>query len=260
MVWIESPALRTHDPLAPLLEDGVIESVEARLASGKEADVWIVGHEGKLVAAKVYKDRETRSFKNNATYRDGRKVNDTRVQRAMDRKSRFGRRAAEEDWKEREHLALVKLHAAGVRVPRPLLFCQGVLLTEIVLDAAGDPAPRLIDTAVPAGKSAIWYADLRRQIVLMLTCDVIHGDLSPYNVLAARGGPTLIDFPQVIGAAHNRSAERFFRRDVESIRAFFVAADPSLTATAGDADEIWQAWERRELKSDFVPAGRTDTG
>jgi RIO kinase 1 len=240
--------------LAPLLEEGLIESVEARVASGKEADVWIVCREGKLVAAKVYKDRETRSFKQNAVYRDGRKVNDTRVQRAMDRKSRFGRRAAEEDWKEREHLALRKLHAAGVRVPRPLLFCYGVLLTELVVDAAGDPAPRLIDTAVPAGRAAGWYSDLRRQVVVMLTCDVIHGDLSPYNVLVARDGPTLIDFPQVVGAAHNRSAERFFRRDLEAIRAFFVAADPTLASTDGDATEIWQAYARRELTSDFVPA------
>lgn len=246
--------MRTHDPLAPLLEEGIIESVESRVASGKEADVWIVSYEGTLVAAKVYKDRETRSFKQNAAYRDGRKVNDTRVQRAMDRGSRFGRRAAEADWKEREHLALRKLHAAGVRVPRPLLFCYGVLLTELVADAAGDPAPRLVDTVVPPGSAAAWYEDLRRQVVVMLTCDVVHGDLSPYNVLVARDGPTLIDFPQVIGAAHNRSAERFFRRDLEAIRAYFVAADPALATTDGDADEIWQAYERRELTPGFVPA------
>lgn len=245
--------MRTHDPLAPLLEEGVISCVQARLASGKEADVWIVEHEGNLVAAKVYKDRETRSFRNRADYRDGRKSDDTRVQRAMDRGTRFGRRAAEEDWKQREHLALEKLHAAGLRVPRPLLFCYGVLLTELVVDAAGDPAPRLVDTAVPHGNAAAWYADLRGQVVRMLTSDVIHGDLSPYNVLVARDGPTLIDFPQVIGAAHNRQAERFFRRDLESIRAFFVAAEPALATTADDASEIWKAYERRELTPEFVP-------
>ena len=190
--------MRTHDPLAPLLEEGFIESVHARLASGKEADVWIVEHAGKLVAAKVYKDRETRSFRNRADYRDGRKSNDSRVQRAMDRGTRFGHRAAEEDWKEREHLALEKLHAAGLRVPRPLLFCYGVLLTELVVDAEGDAAPRLIDAGVTRERAAAWYADLLHQVVVMLTCDVIHGDLSPYNVLVARDGPTLIDFPQVM--------------------------------------------------------------
>jgi RIO kinase 1 len=72
-------------------------------------------------------------------------------------------------------------------------------------------------------------------------------------VLVARDGPTLIDFPQVIGAAHNRQAERFFRRDLESIRAFFVAAEPALATTADDASEIWKAYERRELTPEFVP-------
>ena len=134
-----------NDPLAPLLADGVIDEVCARLKSGKEADLWLVRHGGEIVAAKVYKAREARSFRNNADYKEGRQVRDTRTQRAMDRGSRFGHAAAEEAWKAKEADALYALHAAGVRVPQPVMFYEGVLLMELVVDAHGHPAPRLID-------------------------------------------------------------------------------------------------------------------
>ena len=245
-----------HNPLAPLLADGVVEEVVARLKSGKEADLWIVRHGGELVAAKVYKARAERSFRNDAGYREGRRVRNTRTQRAMDRGSRFGQAAAEQAWKTKEADALHALHAAGVRVPRPVMFYEGVLLMELVVDAAGHPAPRLVDAHVPPGQAGAFYADLRAQAVRMLSCDIIHGDLSPYNVLVAWNGPVVIDFPQVVGAAHNSQAEHYFRRDLENLRQFFQAADPALSATAGDAREIWNAYVRRELAPDFVPSGR----
>jgi len=245
-----------HDPLAPLLVDGVIDEVVARLKSGKEADLWIVRHAGEAIAAKVYKSRQTRSFRNDAVYREGRQVRDTRTQRAMDRGSRFGQAAAEEAWKTKEADALHALHAAGVRVPRPVMFYEGVLLMELVLDAHGHPASRLIDARIAREDAAAMYADLRAQAVRMLGCDLIHGDLSPYNVLVGAHGPVVIDFPQVVGAAHNSQAESFFHRDLENLRRFFAAIDPALGAAAGDAREIWRAYVRRDLTADFVPTGR----
>jgi RIO kinase 1 len=245
-----------HDPLAPLLHDGVIDEVVARLKSGKEADLWLVRCRGEVVAAKVYKAREARNFRNNAAYKEGRQVRDTRTQRAMAKGSRFGQKAAEEAWKTKEADALHALHAAGVRVPRPVLFYEGVLLMEVVVDAHGRPAPRLVDAHVAPEAAAAMYADLRGQVVRMLGCDLVHGDLSPYNVLVGHDGPVVIDFPQVVGAAHNRQAEVFFHRDLENLRRFFAALDPALGAAAGDAREIWRAYERRELTADFVPTGR----
>jgi RIO kinase 1 len=245
-----------HEPLATLLHDGVIEEICGRLKSGKEADLWMVRHGGELVAAKVYKARHARSFKNNAGYKEGRQVRDTRTQRAMDRGSRFGQAAAEEAWKTKESDALHALHAAGVRVPNPVLFYEGVLLMELVVDADGRPAPLLLDAHVAQDAAAALYADLRAQVVRMLTCDLIHGDLSPYNVLVGRDGPVVIDFPQVVGAAHNSQAESFFRRDLENLRRFFAAIDPALGSAAGDAAEIWRAYVRRELTPDFVPTGK----
>src|SRR5512137_1645187 len=244
-----------HDPLAPLLADGVIDEIVSRLKGGKEADVWLVRAGGQTVAAKVYKARLTRSFKNDAAYREGRKVRNTRTQRAMDRGSRFGQAAAEDAWKSKESDAMFRLHAAGIHVPRPVLFHEGVLLMEVVVDAHGRPAPRLVDAPLAREQAAAIYADLRRQAVGMLASGLIHGDLSPYNVLLGHHGPVVIDFPQVVDAAHNSQAETFFLRDLENVRRFCATLDPSM-GREGDGREIWRAWVRRELTADFVPTGR----
>jgi RIO kinase 1 len=242
--------------LDPLLADGVIDEVVARLLGGKEADVWLVRHAGELVAAKVYKERDHRSFKNDAAYKEGRHVRNTRTQRAMDRGSRFGQAAAADAWKVKEADALYKLHAAGLRVPRPVLFYEGVLLMELVVDAHGRPAPRLVDAALQREQAAQLYADLRQAVIGMLAADLIHGDLSPYNVLMSGAGPVVIDFPQVIDAAHNSQAERFLLRDLENVHRFCVGLDPALRAAEGDGREIWRAYVRRELTADYVPTGR----
>ncbi len=242
------------DPLEPLLVDGVIDEVVARLKSGKEADLWLVRQGQAVLAAKVYKARETRSFKNNSAYLEGRRTRNSRTQRAMDRGSKFGQAAAEEAWKTKEADALHALHAAGVRVPRPVLFYEGVLLMEVVLDASGHPAPRLIDAEVSRDQAAELYAVLRSQVVQMLCCDLVHGDLSAYNVLLGWEGPVIIDFPQVVGAAHNSQAEGFFFRDLANLRHYFEAIDPAIKGSAGDGREIWRAYTKRELTPDFVPA------
>jgi RIO kinase 1 len=237
-----------------LLADGIIDEVLGRLQSGKEADVFRVRYRGEVVAAKVYKDREQRSFKHNASYKEGRKVRNSRTQRAMDKGSRFGRDEAEDAWKSSEATTLQLLHGHGVRVPTPVLFYDGVLLMQLVTDAHGDDAPRLIDAPIDPAHAGALYRDVRRQIVGMLCCDLIHGDLSPYNVLLGAAGPTLIDFPQTLSAAHNSQSERFFHRDFDNILRFFGSLDRRLHACGGDAREIWRTYTRRELTPDFMPS------
>src|SRR3984957_15483092 len=238
-----------------LLSEGVISEVLGRLQSGKEAEVYVVRFGGKVVAAKVYKDRATRSFKNNSSYKEGRTVRNTRSQRAMDRGSKFGKATAEDAWKSAEADALYKLHAADVRVPTPVLFLDGVLLMELVLDADGNAAKRIIDTTLTPAQANLAYHDMIAQLVRILACDLIHGDLSPYNVLWAAAGPTVIDFPQIVSASHNSSSERFFLRDAENILGHFARIDRSLMARGSDAWEIWQAYMRRELTPEFRPTG-----
>lgn len=241
------------DELDVLLADGVIDEVLGRLKSGKEANISLVRRGDEVIAAKVYKDRSTRSFKNNSEYKEGRKVRNSRTQRAIDSGGRFGRDAAEQAWKSAEADALYKLVGSGVRVPEPLMFYEGVLLMDLVRDAEGRPAPRLIDVAIEREAAISIYADLVAQMISMLCCDLIHGDLSPYNILAAADGPTIIDFPQVVSAVHSSRAEYFFLRDFDNIVRFLAGFDPSLAVHTADGRAIWRAYVSRELTPQFVP-------
>ncbi|HEX2688828.1 MAG TPA: RIO1 family regulatory kinase/ATPase [Kofleriaceae bacterium] len=241
------------DPLDVLLSEGVIDEVLGRLKSGKEANISLVRRGDGVLAAKVYKDRATRSFKNNADYKEGRKVRNTRTQRAVDSGGRFGRDAAEQAWKSAEADALYRLVGSGVRVPAPVMFYEGVLLMELVTDGDGRPAPRMIDVALDPAAALAVYADLVAQIIAMLCCDLIHGDLSPYNILAAADGPTIIDFPQVVSAVHSSRAEFFFLRDFDNVVRFVAGFDPALAAFRHDGRAIWQAYVSRELTREFVP-------
>jgi RIO kinase 1 len=248
--------MRSESVLDHLLSEGIISEVLGRLQSGKEAEVFVVRCGGKVVAAKVYKDRAQRSFKNNSSYKEGRAVRNSRSQRAMDRGSKYGKEAAEDAWKSAEVDALYRLHAANVRVPTPVMFFDGVLLMELVRDAAGNTAPRLIDVSLTPEQANAGYHDMLVQLVRMLNCELIHGDLSPYNVLWAAAGPTVIDFPQIVSAAQNTSSERFFLRDAENILGHFARIDRSLRARSGDAHEIWRAYTHRDLTPDFLPTGK----
>ncbi len=149
------------------------------------------------------------------------------------------------------------------------MFYEGVLLMELVQDVDGRPAPRLIDVAIEPAAAVGVYADLVAQIIAMLCCDLIHGDLSPYNILAAADGPTIIDFPQVVSAVHSSRAEFFFLRDFDNVVRFVSGFDPALAIHRHDGRAIWRAYVSRELTRDFVPppppppqarGGRPDRG
>jgi RIO kinase 1 len=241
------------DSLDALLADGVIDEVLGRIKSGKEATISVVRRGDAILAAKVYKDRSTRSFKNNVEYKEGRKVRNTRTQRAMDNGGKFGRDSAEQAWKSAEADALYRLVDSGVRAPVPVMFYEGVLLMELVLDAAGRPAPRLEELALERDAVMGVYCDLLAQLICLLCCDLVHGDLSPYNILLAADGPTIIDFPQVISAVHNKRAEYFFLRDFENVHSHLAAIDPALRMHQMDGRAIWQAYVRRDLTPQFVP-------
>lgn len=241
------------DALDVLLADGIIDEVLGRLKSGKEANVSLVRRGVEVIAAKVYKDRATRSFKNNAGYKEGRKVRNSRTQRAIDSGGRFGRQADEQAWKSAEADALFKLAGSGVRVPEPVMFYEGVLLMDLVRGADGRPAPRLVDIAIERDAVIGILADLVAQMISMLCCDLIHGDLSPYNILAAADGPTIIDFPQVVSAVHNSRAEFFFLRDFDNIVRFLAGIDPRVAVHTADGRAIWRAYVSRELTPEFVP-------
>ena len=241
--------------LQPLIDDGVVDSVILQLKSGKEASVFLVACGEVIRCAKVYKDAAHRGFKTQSQYREGRKTRNTRDARAMGKRSRYGRGEEEAAWKNAEVDALFRLVAAGVRVPRPHDFHDGVLLIELVADADGKPAPRLNDVEPTPEQARRWHLFLMSQIVRMLCAGLIHGDLSEFNVLLGADGPVIIDLPQAVHASGNNSAFQMLARDVNNITAWCGRFAPELLATEY-AHEIWKLYEASELRPDSVLTGR----
>ena len=246
--------MRTPKRLEALVHEGLIDGVLRQLMSGKEATVYVVrcGHE--IRCAKVYKDANKRNFRQAALYQEGRKTKNSRQARAIEKGTRYGRKAQEEAWQSVEVDALYRLAAAGVRVPRPYAFFQGVVLMELLTDAEGNAAPRLNDVVLSQEVALAYHATLIRQIVRMLCAGVIHGDLSEYNVLVDRDGPVIIDLPQAVNAAGNNNAATMLQRDADNITTYFSRFAPTLASTQF-GKEIWSLYERGALHEDVALTG-----
>src|SRR2546428_6203672 len=137
--------MKTPKRIEPLVQEGLVDEVIRQLMSGKEATVYVVRCGEEIRCAKVYKEANQRSFKNSIGYQEGRKVKNSRQARAMEKGTRFGRKMQEEMWQNAEVDSLYRLAAAGVKVPKPYICFEGVLLMDLVTDANGNAAPRLND-------------------------------------------------------------------------------------------------------------------
>jgi RIO kinase 1 len=238
--------MKTPTSLQPLIDDGVIDEVLRSLKSGKEATVYLVRSGTSTRCAKVYRDMEQRSFQKRTRYQEGRKVRGSRQARAMGKSTQFGRKEQESAWKNAEVNALYQLTAAGVRVPRPFGYFDGVLIMELVTDADGEPAPRLGEVDMTAETAREYHAFLIQQVVRMLSLGLIHGDLSEFNVLVTPEGPVIIDLPQAVNAAGNNGAKAMLARDVNNLRASLGRFAPELLDTRF-AEEMWALFEQGEL-------------
>jgi RIO kinase 1 len=243
--------------IQPLVEEGLIDSVERQLMSGKEATVYVVRCGQEIRCAKVYKEASQRSFRQAASYQEGRKVKNSRQARAMEKGTRYGRKMQEEVWQNAEVDALYRLAAAGVRVPKPYICFEGVLLMELLTDANGNAAPRLNDVPLNEAMALDYHAQLLKQVVLMLCAGVVHGDLSEYNILVDAAGPVIIDLPQAIDAAGNTEAATMLERDVNNLRNFFSVCAPKLASTQY-GKEIWQLYGDGLLTPDSVLTGQVE--
>ncbi len=241
--------------LQSLIDEGLIDAVVRQLMSGKEATVFVVRCGDETRCAKVYKEATHRSFRQAVDYTENRKVKNTRQARAMAKGTRFGRQAQEAAWQSAEVDALYRLAAAGVSVPKPHNFHDGVLLMELVTDAQGDAAPRLNDVDFTAEQARRHHATLLKEVARMLCAGVVHGDLSEFNVLLAADGPVIIDLPQAVDAAGNNHAQRMLLRDVDNLRDFFGRFAPELLQTRFGA-EIWGLYEHGALHPDVALTGR----
>jgi RIO kinase 1 len=231
--------------------------------------VYVVRCGDETRCAKIYKEATNRSFRQAVDYTENRKVKNSRQARAMAKGSKFGRQAQEAAWQSAEVDALYRLAAAGVRVPQPYNFHDGVLLMELVTDAHGDAAPRLNDVAFTREQALKHHATLIGEVVRMLCAGVVHGDLSEFNILLAHvqveghaedgsegeDVPVIIDLPQAVDAAGNNHAQRMLMRDVANLRDFFGQFAPELLKTQY-GPELWSLYQSGLLSNDTPLTGR----
>ncbi len=211
------------EALQSFFEQGLITDIVSQLKSGKEATVYHcranpdTGHRN--VAAKVYHERSARSFRNDAIYRAGRMeyARNSRVRRALEGNSAFGREVRHKLWIADEWTTLRAMYDAGVDCPQPIAQSETAILMSFVGDDNG-PAPQLREAANIGQELADQIlSTLLDNIALMLDAHRVHGDLSPYNVLLWHERPTIIDFPQAIDPRLNPAAGELLRRDILAV-------------------------------------------
>lgn len=199
------------------------------LKTGKEADVFLLRRHvpdtdrSCLLAAKRYRSAEHRMFHRDAGYLEGRRVRESRTNRAMANRTSFGREMVAAQWAGAEFGALCQLYAAGVPVPYPVQ----ILDTEVLLEFMGEPdgtaAPRLAETRLRGGELTALWEQLVEALVMLARHGLAHGDLSAYNLLVHRGRLVIIDLPQVVDVVANPRGASFLERDAANVGKWFTA-------------------------------------
>jgi RIO kinase 1 len=247
----------SDDPFQPFFEEGYITDVVRQISGGKEASIWLCragefAGDRDLVVAKVYRDREHRDFRNRRMYVEGRVVLDERAERALHGKTRFGARVDEGLWQGHEYEVLRHLHGSGAPVPEPIASSGEAMLLAYVGDDDG-PAPQLRELRPDPDECADLWRQLRAAIERMLRADVVHGDLSPFNVLVDEGRIVVIDLPQAVDPRTNPNAFTLLQRDLHNVTTWFAKHGVEVP-DAELATDLWTAWEFADLvPDDLVP-------
>ncbi|MEJ3749444.1 RIO1 family regulatory kinase/ATPase [Actinomycetes bacterium KLBMP 9797] len=212
------------------------------LKTGKEADVFLLRRavpdtdQSCLLAAKRYRSAEHRLFHRDAGYLEGRRVKESRTNRAMANRTSFGRQVVAAQWADAEFGTLCRLYEAGVPVPYPVQ----ILGTEVLLEFIGEPdgtaAPRLAEIRERGAALAPLWDQLVEMLVTLARFGLAHGDLSAYNLLVHRGRVVMIDLPQVVDVVVNPRGASFLDRDARNLGKWFTGHD--LTGGTVAPDEL----------------------
>ena len=242
--WLEvEPLSRGPEPRPGwvVTSQAAVDTELGVLKTGKEADAFLLeravpdtdpsflpGAPGQsaVMVAKRYRSEEHRSFHRSGAYTEGRRVRNTRDARAMARKSDYGRSVAAGQWAWAEWLALTRLWRLGLAVPYPVQVDGTELLMEwITVEGEHGPetAPRLAQARPSPRLLASWWEQVREAMALMVQEGIVHGDLSPYNVLAAGERLVVIDLPQVVDLVGNVNGMDFLLRDCRNMATWFRA-------------------------------------
>lgn len=237
------------------LGEGWITEVIRAVKSGKEASVYLCRGSDRsgaeLVAAKVYRARP--AFHNNSGYWEGGTRGWKRSSAlAVEKRSAFGREVRFNVWIGRELEHLRALHMAGAAVPRPIAQEGSALLLAWIGDEDG-AAPPLRSVRLERGAAAAAAEELLKQVELFLAHDLVHGDLSEYNVLWWDGHPTVIDFPQAVDPRFNRGARSLLERDLRNLAGYFARSGVEIDWRRRSG-ELWNRWLNSELGTEETPS------
>jgi RIO kinase 1 len=231
-----------YEEIASFYDEGFITEVLFPVKSGKEATVYCAkAHPGRpeyYYALKLYRPLAHRAFRNDALYQEGRFGQETREVRAMRTKTRKGRMFQFGSWLAHEYATLQILHEAGAGVPRPFAAGAHGLLLEFIGDGI-TPAPMLAAIRLEAQEARQLLERLLANVAILLACNVVHGDLSAYNILYWRGRAVIIDLPQAADARVNPNARTLLARDVANLCRYFARQGVPADCCA-IADDLWE--------------------
>ncbi len=191
-----------------------------QLSSGKEATVYLVLYENRLLALKVYKNHLTRSFKNTQDYVAGKYLRRFSERKAIRKKNRFGKDLQHKLWVKREFYLLKKIYEKGVNIPEPIEMTNNAILMEYIGDY-NNPAPLLKDVKLTYDEKSQIYKKIIDFINIMYEAGVVHGDLSEYNILFWDNEPYFIDFPQSLDIRNNPNSDWILDRDRANIEKWY---------------------------------------
>ena len=246
-----------RDALDCFFDNGLVSEILFEVKSGKEATVYCCrggDASGSLAAAKVYRPIESRRFKNDSIYLAGRMhmARNSRARRAALAHSEFGRDVQYATWIDNEWELLHRLSAAGADVPAPIARGERAILMPFLGDVRA-AAPMLSDVTLDretvrhgGSSSSDVLARLLWNIELMLDCHVVHGDLSPFNILFHEKLAIIIDLPQAIDPRLNPAAFQLLARDVENISTWAKRHGVTFEA-ARFATSLWQRFVNGEI-------------
>jgi RIO kinase 1 len=233
------------------IDEGLISEVLNVVKSGKEATVYRCRADGSLgvpfAAAKVYHSSSHRSFKRAAIYEEGRVVAEGQVRRALEKKTEFGHKAQLGLWVDHEFQLLSNLQYAGVDVPIPFACTETAVLMEYV-GAEDDPAVQLQHAQLAEGEAEGLFDRVLEDVEAMMRQNVVHGDLSAFNILYHRGRIAIIDFPQAVDPRQNQNAKTLLERDIAHVLQYFARHQVGLDEDAGRmARNLFNLWRYGEL-------------
>jgi len=174
------------------------------------------------VAVKMYTDLRVRSFKRDASYREGRFIGDSRIEKAIEQGSQAGLDAHQILWVQEEFRQMKHLYGHGVNVPKAIAVNGIALIMEFIGDENGNPAPRVSDLKMEKDEAAEAFRQSVQNLKLIVRSGRVHGDYSTFNILWHNEKAVVIDFPQVIEFKNNPNAHTFLERDVHSLCKSFI--------------------------------------